>query len=107
MPRIRSRIAVCAVSLALLGCTHGSRGPGAGDPRGGTPGGSTLPTPAGQPATAKSTANMTLKRVTGKEEPATLIAVDRSECTVTADRFRKTSVGDKVLCDWRVGDRRP
>lgn len=50
---------------------------------------------------------MTLKRVTGKEEPATLIAVDRSECTVTADRFRKTSVGDKVLCDWRVGDRRP
>lgn len=50
---------------------------------------------------------MSLKRVTGKEEPATLIAADRSQCTVTAERFRNTKIGDKALCDWRVGDRQP
>lgn len=107
MPRIRSRFTGGAVSLALLACARGPQAPGTGDPRGETRGGSPLPTPAGQPVTAKSTANMTLKRVAGKEEPATLIAADRSECTVTADRYRKTSVGDNVLCDWRVGDRQP
>ena len=107
MPGIRSCFVACGVSLVVAACAHGPQAPGTGDPRGGTPGASPLPTPAGQPATAKSTANMTLKRVAGKEEPATLIAADRSECTVTSERLRKTSVGDNELCDWRAGDRRP
>jgi hypothetical protein len=50
---------------------------------------------------------MTLKRVTGKAEPATLVAADRTTCTVTPQRFRDTKVGNKALCDWRAGDRQP
>ena len=107
MLRIRSRAVACGASLAVVACSHGPQAPGTGDPRGTVPGASPLPTPAGQPATAKASPNMTLKRVAGKQEPATLIADDRSECTVTSERFRKTSVGDKALCDWRAGDRRP
>ncbi|HMA23673.1 MAG TPA: hypothetical protein VKP00_06755 [Gemmatimonadaceae bacterium] len=47
---------------------------------------------------------MSRKRVAGKQEPATLIADDRSRCTVTAERFRDTKVGDNVICDWRAGE---
>ena len=107
MPCIRSRFVLCGFAVACAACTHQSQVPGVAGARGGAPGASALPTPAGQAVTAKSTANMSLKRVTGKEEPATLIAADRSQCTVTPDRFRNTKVGDNALCDWRVGDRQP
>ena len=108
MPRIRSLLVNAGPAVVLAACAHSSHPPGVGGARGsGTPAPAALPSPAGQPASAQSTANMSLKRVAGKEEPATLIAVDRSECTVTSDRFRSTRVGDHVLCDWRVGDRKP
>src|SRR5436190_23402525 len=41
------------------------------------------------------------KRVTGKEEPGTLIASDRTQCIVTAGRFKETSIGENVWCDWQ------
>ena len=41
------------------------------------------------------------KVVNAKEEPATLIAADRTSCTVSADRFREVIVGTKVWCAWR------
>jgi hypothetical protein len=47
------------------------------------------------------------KRVKGKEEPATLVAVDKSSCAVTAGKFKDTKVGDTVICDWGAGDRAP
>jgi len=47
------------------------------------------------------------KVVAGKEEPATLIAKDRSRCTVPEQRFREIQVGETALCPWRTGDRAP
>jgi hypothetical protein len=61
----------------------------------------------GQRATASTQPNASRKRVDAKEEPATLVAVDRTRCTVTEPRFRDTRVGDNVTCDWRTGDRAP
>ena len=48
---------------------------------------------------------LALKQVAGKEEPATLIAEDRSRCTVPASRFRNTEIGSRAICDWRTGER--
>jgi hypothetical protein len=62
---------------------------------------------AGQRATASSQPNASRKRVDAKEEPATLVAADRTRCTVTEPRFRDIKVGDNVTCDWRTGDRAP
>ena len=89
--------------LVLAGCLPYARqrsrpvGPGMGgepalpDPRGGAAGRviDTLLSGAAR------------KEVAGKEEPATLIAVDRTRCTVTADRFRDVRTGDVVWCVWR------
>lgn len=41
------------------------------------------------------------KVVTGKEEPATLVAVDGTLCLVPADKFDRTKSGDRVWCNWR------
>lgn len=105
MSRIRSQVVWCGLAVMVAACTRTSRGAGVGAARGsGTPAPAALPVPAGQPATATSNPNMSRKRVAGKEEPATLIADDRSRCTVTAERFRDTKVGDNVICDWRAGE---
>src|SRR5690606_1692345 len=42
------------------------------------------------------------KMVMEKVPPAYLVAVDRSECTVSAERYEKTREGDNVFCVWRV-----
>lgn len=42
------------------------------------------------------------KMVMQKVPPAYLVAVDRSECTVSAERYEKTREGDNVFCVWRV-----
>ena len=47
------------------------------------------------------------KKVNGKEDPSTLIAIDRSSCIVPADKFKDTKIGDTVFCDWSTGDRAP
>jgi hypothetical protein len=46
-------------------------------------------------------AAFTRKVVHGKEAPATLLATDRSRCTVTEQRFKEVKEGDKVTCAWR------
>jgi hypothetical protein len=33
--------------------------------------------------------------------PAYLVAVDGTECTVSAERFKQVNAGDRVLCAWR------
>jgi putative hemolysin len=45
-----------------------------------------------------------VKIVDAKRPPATLIAVDRSICLVTVDRYRNVGVGDAVFCTWRGGN---
>jgi len=62
---------------------------------------------AGQRAGGSTEANVSRKRVDSKEEPATLVAADRTRCTVTEQRFRDTKVGDNAMCDWRTGSRAP
>ncbi len=42
------------------------------------------------------------KQVMEKIAPSYLIAVDRTECTVTAERFAEVAPGDNVFCVWRV-----
>ena len=42
------------------------------------------------------------KEVFGKREPVTLIAKDKTECTVPEPTFRETAVGEKVRCEWRM-----
>jgi hypothetical protein len=61
----------------------------------------------GQRASGSTEANVSRKRVDAKEEPATLVAADRTRCTVTDERFRDTKVGDTATCDWRAGTRAP
>jgi hypothetical protein len=41
------------------------------------------------------------KVVMDKRPPAYLVAVDGTECTVSAERFRQVDPGDRVLCAWR------
>ena len=60
----------------------------------------TLP---GERATSEGQAHSSRKRVEGKEDPVTLIAVDHSSCTVTAEKFKDTKIGDTVSCDWSPG----
>lgn len=103
--RVGTFIVIAATTS--LACARTSTGTGpsgpASDPRAGVPG-SVVP---GQRASATSKPNASRKRVDAKEEPATLVAFDRTRCTVTEQRFRDTNVGDSVMCDWRTGDRAP
>jgi len=45
-------------------------------------------------------ARETKKRVTAKDEPATLVATDRTQCIVDVDEFMRIRVGDEVACVW-------
>jgi hypothetical protein len=42
-----------------------------------------------------------VKEVVDKREPAYLIAVDGTECTVVAATFNRTRIGQRVFCVWR------
>jgi hypothetical protein len=46
----------------------------------------------------------TVKIVDAKSPPATLIAIDRSVCLVTVNRYRDTRIGDAVYCHWQGGE---
>ena len=61
----------------------------------------------GQRPGASTDANLSRKRLDSKVDPATLVAIDGSRCTVTESRYRDIKVGDTVSCDWRVGSREP
>jgi hypothetical protein len=43
------------------------------------------------------------KLVSGKEEPATLVARDGSRCSVSAKRFTDAREGDETWCAWTNG----
>jgi len=94
--------ATASIACARTTTGGGPSGPAA-DPRTGVPG-SVVP---GQRASASSKPNASRKRVDAKEEPATLVAFDKTRCTVTEQRFRDTDIGDTATCDWRTGDRAP
>lgn len=107
---VRTIILSIVISAATLsaGCTttlrpspiHPEATPTAPLPKP-TPGiAQTLP---GERATSEGQARSSRKRVEGKEDPVTLIAVDHSSCTVTAEKFKDTRIGDTVSCDWSGG----
>ena len=55
--------------------------------------------PRNRPVTSEN--GLAQKVVNAKEEPATLIAADRTSCQVTSQKFRETILGTKVWCLWR------
>jgi hypothetical protein len=60
-----------------------------------------LPGAARRPSeTTDASARDSKKRVSAKEEPSTLVAVDRTQCLVDAEDFRRIRVGDEVACVW-------
>ena len=42
-----------------------------------------------------------LKKVTAKDPPETLLAEDGTICRVAPERFRSTSIGALVRCNWQ------
>ncbi|MGH7539926.1 MAG: hypothetical protein ACRELC_02900 [Gemmatimonadota bacterium] len=44
------------------------------------------------------------KKVSDKVEHTLLVAVDGSECQVSAGRWKRVEVGDAVWCYWRMED---
>ncbi len=41
------------------------------------------------------------RRVSAKEAPETLVAVDGARCTVDSEKFERTKSGDSVWCMWK------
>jgi hypothetical protein len=85
------RTAILVVAVSLLGCVRAEH---PGVTRVG--GGGRIPQAGG----AATRAALSQKVVSGKEEPTTLIALDGSTCSVSAQRFRETAIGEKVWCAW-------
>jgi hypothetical protein len=52
-------------------------------------------------ALTRNTAGIGFKQVTDKREPAYLVAMDGTECTVSRGAFQKARVGESVFCAWR------
>ena len=78
----------------------------------GFPGGSGATPASTQPGTSgqgllSTDGGLSRKEVAAKEEPATLVAADRSRCMVSAARFKSANVGSREICDWRTGGRAP
>lgn len=59
-----------------------------------------LPMGGGRDATG-SEGKVGWKTVAEKREPNIVVAVDRSYCEVTRERFEETEEGERVLCHWR------
>jgi hypothetical protein len=96
-----SVVLIAAASLGAAGCVKTKTFPP------GAPG-SPIPAPAASGQGLLSTdGQLTRKEVAAKEDPATLVAADRSRCAVSADRFKKATVGSREICDWRTGGRAP
>lgn len=57
--------------------------------------------PGGGPQLGSSQGGWGRKTVEAKEEPATLVAMDGTLCTVTATKFRNAKTGDRIFCYWR------
>ena len=89
------------IVVALAGCSRNH--PLGASPRTGMEGVMGGPSRPGAGTTSSGGGVATSrKRVTGKEEPGTLIASDRTQCIVTAGRFKETTIGENVWCDWQA-----
>ena len=95
------RLAATGSLLALSACIGWlfPQRRGNGDKPPGIPGGDGRTMP-GQTKLGRETGVMR-KVVKGKREPVTLIADDKTECVVPEDKWKETSIGEKVTCDWR------
>ena len=111
MRAIRLPLFALMTATALAACSQPGRRTGTGPMGVPSPGelqpAGSLPSVGAQSPTGRTTATASRKRVAEKEEPATLVATDKTRCAVTADRFKDTHVGDDAICDWRTGDRAP
>jgi len=58
-----------------------------------------LPVPGQDPA--RSRESLSWKVVLEKRDPNILLAGDRTQCEVSADRYASVSEGDRVFCHWR------
>jgi hypothetical protein len=87
---------VCLSGLAASGCrVRPLTMPGGDrDPR-------ALPGSPDNRATRVEDAQVSLKRVSAKEAPATLIADDGTRCSVSEKRYAETKIGHDALCVWR------
>lgn len=73
-------------------------------PPAGVPQGAPHPTRAPGDRVADSTAlpgGLARKVVQGKRDPNVLIAIDGDRCTVSEQKYRDTTYGDRVWCAWR------
>jgi hypothetical protein len=92
------RVALVALALTSTSSACGRPRPLALPGRGGTP-----REPAGSTIRKRTEdTRLDVKRVIGKEPPATLIAADFSRCVVTEDRYRETEIGSDAWCVWRT-----
>ena len=89
------RTLTLSILILLGGCSYHRTG--RLDPA--RPGGGDRELPRNRPETLES--SWSQKVVNAKEEPATLIAADRTRCTVSAQKFKETVVGTQVWCLWR------
>jgi hypothetical protein len=95
-----SFVALTFISLSLLWLAGGCRVqpvtlPGKErDPR-------ALPGAPDNRAVTAENAQVSMKWVTSKEAPTTLIADDGTRCTVSEKQFNDTRIGDSALCVWR------
>lgn len=89
------------IRLALLLAATSACGVVRSTPVTSTPTDRPFPTPAGRPgASTVQPAREAKKRVSAKEEPATLVATDRTQCVVDVDDFMRIRVGDEIACLW-------
>jgi hypothetical protein len=61
-----------------------------------------LPVPADDRTTRAEDVQISLKNVTAKEPPTTLVAHDGTRCIVSQKRYDETRIGDNALCAWRT-----
>ena len=102
-------VLVLLTSAACVSKSVPPRGtlPPAALPNGGPPSSVAAATTSATGSGSGGQSRLSRKRVTGKEEPATLIATDRTQCIVPAERYRETAVGADVWCDWQTGIKVP
>jgi hypothetical protein len=101
-----SLVLMSAACLSAAACAK-SRAYPPGAPGNPIPAPTTAQMPTSGQGMLSTDGQLTRKEVAAKEQPATLVAADRSRCAVSADRFKNATVGSRELCDWRTGGRAP
>lgn len=94
------RFVIFAALLAVSACIGWMPGQRTGNPKPiGIPGGDGRAVP-GQTVQSR-VGGVSRKVVRGKRAPVTLIADDKTECIVPESKWKETSIGEKVTCEWR------